>query len=133
MFRLHPSVAAILLSCALSTLPASVSAQEPQTPRIDVTGTWLFTVTTDAGTGSPTVTLTQKGDSLTGHYSSQLLGEADFRGTVTDGKITFSFTVEVQGTSLAVTYSGTVDSRDSMKGSVTLGALGSGTFTAKRQ
>jgi hypothetical protein len=39
----------------------------------------------------------------------------------------------VQGTHLDVTYSGTIDGKDSMKGKVNLGGLGEGTFTAKRQ
>ena len=46
-------------------------------------------------TGTPTVTLKQQGDSITGHYSSQTLGEADLKGTVKDRKINFSFRVDI--------------------------------------
>jgi hypothetical protein len=93
----------------------------------------LFTVTTDAGTGTPTVTLKQQGDSLTGHYSSQLLGEAELKGTVKDSKLSFTFQTEVQGTAVVVSYTGTVESRDALKGSVDIGGAATGTFTAKRQ
>ena len=94
---------------------------------------WRFSVTTDAGTGTPTVTLKQSGDTLTGHYSSQVLGEADLKGTTTERKFTFTFRTEVQGTPLVVTYTGTIDSNDAIKGTLDLGGMGSGSFTGKRQ
>src|SRR3954471_23103243 len=94
----------------LALAPCAATAQAGA--KIDVTGKWLFSVTTDAGTGTPTVTLKQQGDSLSGHYSSQALGEADLKGTVKDKKITFTFRVELQGTPLTVNYAGTVESND---------------------
>src|SRR5436190_24079407 len=109
---------------------AAVSAQNS---KIDVTGKWTFTVQTDAGSGTPTVTLKQDGEKLTGHYSSQNLGEADLTGSVKGQEIKFTFNVDAQGTSLTVTYTGTIESKDSMKGSVDLGGMAQGTFTAKRQ
>jgi len=99
----------------------------------NLTGKWLFTVETSAGSGTPTVTLKQDGEKLTGHYSSATLGEADLTGTVKGSKITFSFTAEVQGAQLPVTYTGTIENKDSLKGDADLGAVGKGTFTAKRQ
>lgn len=127
--RLYSTAVAIALTVAL--LPRDVAAQAEG--KTDVTGTWLFNVTTSAGTGTPTVTLKQQGDSLTGHYSSQVLGEADLKGTVKDRRIIFSLTVEVQGTNLVVTYSGTVESSVALKGTLDLGGQATGTFTAKRQ
>jgi hypothetical protein len=101
--------------------------------KTDVTGKWLFNVQTDAGTGTPTVTFKQDGEKLTGHYSSQTFGEVDFTGSVKGSDIKFSFTADAQGTSLTVTYTGTIESKDSLKGTVDLGGLAQGTFTAKRQ
>jgi hypothetical protein len=115
---------------ATALTPSQSAAQS--SPSVDLTGKWLFNVTTDAGTGTPTVTLTQKGDSLTGHYSSQLLGEAELKGSVKDGKFTFAFRANVQGTAVSVTYTGTVESKDALKGSVDIGGTVEGTFTAKR-
>jgi hypothetical protein len=100
---------------------------------VDLTGKWLFTVDTSAGSGTPTVTLKQDGEKLTGHYSSAQLGEAELTGTVKGKEIKFAFGTDVQGTHLNVTYTGTVESKDSLKGTVNLGGLGEGTFTAKRQ
>ena len=107
--------------------------RESTSQKTDISGTWLFSVVTDAGTGTPTVTLKQSGDSLTGHYSSQLLGEADLTGSVKGDKFTFQLDASVQGTSVTVTYTGTVESKDALKGTVDLGGAASGTFTAKRQ
>src|SRR3954465_6312919 len=103
-------MAATLVVALVGLMPVGVSAQSDVKP--DVTGKWLFSVTTDAGTGTPTVTLKQQGDSLTGHYSSQTLGEADLKGTLKDGKIMLRFAVSAQGTDLTVTYTGTVDTKD---------------------
>ena len=124
---------AVVIASAMALLPVTAAAQVAKTDKVDVSGQWLFNVTTDAGTGTPTVTLKQTGDSLSGHYSSQTLGEADLKGTVKDQKIAFRFVVEVQGTTITVTYSGTMETSDSMKGTVDLGGMASGTFTGKRQ
>ncbi len=121
---------ACVVALAVVALTARGSAQGG---KIDVTGKWLFSVQTDAGTGTPTVTLKQDGENLTGHYSSATLGEADLTGTLKGKDIKFAFKVDAQGTALDITYSGTVEDKDSIKGEVDLGGLGKGTFTAKRQ
>ena len=119
---------------AVAVLVLSVASMAgAQQTKIDVTGKWLFTVTTSAGNGTPTVTLKQDGEKLTGHYSSSQLGEADLTGTVKGTIVSFAFGTDVQGTHLDVTYSGTVESQGSMKGTVNLSGLGEGTFTAMRQ
>ena len=115
----------------LLALPTAASGQD--TSKVDLTGVWTFTVTTDAGSGSPTVTLKQAGDSLTGHYSSQIFGEPELKGNVKGRTFAVSFTASVEGQSLTVTYSGTIESNDDLKGTVNLGDFGSGTFTAKRK
>jgi hypothetical protein len=116
--------------CALAV--ASV-ASAGQSSKVDVTGKWLFNVQTDAGSGTPTVTLKQDGEKLTGHYSSQNFGEQELTGTVKGNEVKFSFTADAQGTQLTVTYTGTIKSKDAIEGSVDLGGLAQGTFTAKRQ
>ena len=127
--RLAGTAFAILVLAA-----RSVGSAAQSNAKIDVTGAWALEVTTDAaGTTTPSVTLKQDGTKLTGHYSSATLGEADVTGTVNGQAIAFSFTADVQGTSLPVSYSGTLESKDSMKGKISLGALGEGTFTGKRK
>lgn len=98
---------------------------------VDVSGAWVLQVSTGAGSGTPTITLEQKGESLTGRYSGQL-GEAPLTGTLKGAAITFQFPVDVQGASLTIVYTGTVE-KDTMKGTVRLGEAGEGTFTGARQ
>ena len=70
--------AARMLATALVLAPTSVVAQNA-----DVAGSWALTVETDVGgTTNPSVTLEQNGATLTGHYSSDTLGEAEVTGTV---------------------------------------------------
>jgi hypothetical protein len=124
--------------CGAFSLPfaiifVAIAVATAQSGKVDVTGKWLFTVETEAGSGTPTVTLKQDGEKLTGHYSSANLGEADLTGSVKGADITFTFSANAQGTALQVTYTGKVESKDSLKGTVDLGGLAQGTFTAKRQ
>jgi hypothetical protein len=124
----------ITLLVVAALLPdAGVPAVAAQgTARIDVTGKWSFEVTTSAGSGTPTVTFKQSGTDLTGHYSSTNLGEADLAGTVKGRDIAFKFTGTVQGMAVDVTYTGTIEGNDAMKGTLDIGGLAQGTFTAKR-
>lgn len=96
----------------------------------NVAGKWMMTVETQAGTGNPTFDLKQEGSKITGQYAGQL-GEAPVTGTVKGNEITFGFKVSGQGQEMEVTYTGVVEG-DTMKGKVSLGDFGEGTFTGKR-
>jgi hypothetical protein len=98
----------------------------------DISGTWDFTVNTDAGTGNPVFVFEQKGEKLSGTYKG-LLGEAKVAGSVTGDKVAFSFEGEAGGERLKVEYSGAVEGPASMKGTVRFGSLGEGTWTAKKR
>ena len=115
----------VLLVFALSASRGAAQA------KVDVTGKWAFSVETSAGAGAPTFTFKQDGEKLTGHYTGTF-GEAEVTGTIKGADITFSFTVDAQGTALKETYTGTVD-KDAMKGKLVIEGFGEGTFTAKRQ
>lgn len=131
MRRTRTLILAVLATAATGAWPRSLHAQGDAKP--DISGKWAFTVQTDAGSGTPTVTFKQKGDSIAGHYSSQALGEHDFTGTLKDGKLTFGFSADVQGQQFTMSFSGALDGPDAMKGSVDLGGMATGTFTGKRQ
>src|SRR5262249_12759158 len=103
--RVVAAVAVVILGLA------GASAQE----KVDMTGKWQFNVTTDAGTGTPTFTVKQDGEKLTGHYVGTL-GEADFTGTNKGKEFTIQFAVDAQGTKLDVTYKGTLETKDTAKG-----------------
>jgi hypothetical protein len=121
-----------VLAAALAVL-VTTAADAQDAAKIDLTGKWIFDVETSAGSGMPTVTLKQDGEKLTGHYSSMQLGEADLTGTVKGREITFSFTATVLDMKIPVTYSGTVDEKQAMKGKIVITGLGDGTFTGKRE
>jgi hypothetical protein len=101
-------------------------------PKIDVTGTWSVQVVTSAISASPTVTLKQDGEKITGQYISAQYGEFPLTGTLKGNKIDFGFSMNIEGNALNVAYSGTVDG-DGMKGTVNYGDLADGTFTASRK
>jgi hypothetical protein len=117
---------------AIALVFGASSANAGQAAKADVTGKWVFAVETSAGAGTPTITLKQDGEKLTGHYSGQL-GEADVAGTVKGSDIKITFTVDLQGNAINCVYTGAVENKDAMKGKVELVGLGDGTFTAKRQ
>jgi hypothetical protein len=98
---------------------------------IDVSGAWSVEVDTGQGTGTPSFTFKQEGEKLSGTYQG-LFGEQPVTGTIKGNAIEFWVDVTVEGTALRVTYSGTVE-KDAMKGKVTLGDFGEGTFKGKRK
>jgi hypothetical protein len=122
-----------LTVAAFLTVSSIAIVQAGQAAKIDVTGAWVFTVTSEAGTTNPAVTLKQEGEKLTGHYSSQLFGEADLTGTVKGNAIAFTVAATIEGMKIELRYDGTVESNTSMKGTLSAGDLGGGTFTAVRK
>jgi hypothetical protein len=97
----------------------------------NVSGEWLFNVTTDQGGGTPTITFKQDGEKLTGKYIGQL-GSADLTGTVKGNAIHFTFTIDAQGQAAPVTYDGTVE-KNTIKGKLDIGGMVNGTFTATKK
>lgn len=118
------SILAITLVCGIAPAAAQTA---------DVSGTWHLEVTTSQGVTNPSFTLEQDGETLTGHYSSETLGEIDFTGTVEGSTVTISFDASVQGQTIPVVYVGTVGEDGTMSGTIDLagGAL-TGTFAATR-
>ena len=109
---------------------APPTAQDKDQDKIDVSGTWSFEVTTDFGTGNSTMVFKQDGEKLTGRYSGNY-GEAALTGTIKGKDITFSYELVRESMTATVVYAGTVD-KDTMKGTLSIGDMGNGTFTAKK-
>lgn len=123
---------ALALALLVSVVVPQVASA--QAAKVDLTGAWAFETQTEAGPGTPAVTLKQDGEKLTGHYSSATLGEADLTGTVKGREFIFNFNAELQGQAVPVTYKGTIESAASLKGTLDLaGGMASGTFTAKKK
>ncbi len=117
-------------SAAAAAAPAAPAAAAAPASAGDLTGTWDGEVETSAGSGTPTLTLKQEGDKLTGTYKGQL-GEFPLTGTIKGDVVEFSFKVsgQVEGT---VIYKGTVSGK-TMKGSIDLAGAATGTFKATKK
>jgi hypothetical protein len=74
--------------------------------------------------------LQQEGTSVTGTYKGQL-GEAPVTGTVKGNELSLSYKINAQGVDLTVTYAGAVDGK-AIKGKVSYGEIGEGTFTGTK-
>jgi hypothetical protein len=128
-------IAAVAMTGATSArraeaAPVQNPPEKQEKPAPTLTGTWAFEVHHSAGTSTPTVTVTQTGEKLAGKYLSSY-GQFELTGSIKGADFTFS--VEV-GTEQKVTlvYTGTLNG-DAVKGGVTMGEMGEGTFTGKRK
>jgi hypothetical protein len=119
-----------LIGSVVFALVAQAAAQTDKPA--DISGTWQLQIDLGGTTGTPSVTFKQDGETLTGRYVSQVVGEHDITGTIKGKEFTFGFTASFDGNAVKVTYSGTVD-KDSLQGKVTFGDLGEGTFTGKKK
>jgi hypothetical protein len=130
ILRLIALNAALLALTSYAVESKAPAPTEKPVPAVSATGIWHLQIETGQGTGTPTFTFKQDGENLTGQYKG-LFGEAPVTGTLKGAAITFSVKVKAQGDDMTITYSGTVDG-DTMKGKVTFGDAGEGTFTGKR-
>ncbi len=119
------------LVTAIAIMFAVVAQSSGQT---NMTGSWILEVSSDQGITMPELTLVQEGMKLTGHYSSDALGENDITGMVDGGNVTVSFEADLQGQSAPVSYKGTVDEEGVWSGTLDIaGGFLTGTFTAKKK
>lgn len=119
------------LVTAIAIMFAVVAQSSAQT---NMTGSWILEVSSDQGITMPELALVQEGMKLTGHYSSDALGENDITGTVDGRTVTISFEADLQGQSAPVIYKGTLDDEGVWSGTLDIaGGLLGGTFTAKKK
>jgi hypothetical protein len=123
-----PAISRLLsLAIVVAILPLVAAGAETQ----DVTGTWTMTVETAWGSGNPTFTLTQEGESISGTYNGYF-GEAPVSGTIKGDEVTLSLEVTAQGQDVKVDYIGAVEG-DTMAGKVLFGGQGDATFKGTRK
>jgi len=98
--------------------------------KIDISGTWVFTMKNAAGSVPAQVTLKVDGARLTGTIISTISGDQPFVGVVDNGGFQFAF----DGDACSVTVAGNAESRTTLKGTFdNPGSGGTGTFTATRK
>lgn len=123
------TIVVAVIAGASSPLAGHLARQDAA---VDVSGKWALSVETARSAGRPSLELEQDGETLSGTYSSRVFGERKVTGTIRGNAITFSFTTSVRGNSVVFTFSGTADA-STMKGKVTVGDMGEGTFTGQKQ
>jgi hypothetical protein len=109
--------------------PSSTSAPSVTS----VTGPWSMTLQLDQVNATPSVTFKQDGEKLTGDYVSQQYGKFPLTGTVKGNDVNFSVTLNIEGNSIVGTYAGKIQADGTISGSVDIGGMMSGTFTAARK
>jgi hypothetical protein len=122
----------LLASFSLVAVAASVAAAAPRI-LADLSGKWTVTVATpDGGTQPSVMTLTQKGDSVSGTLESQL-GTAPVAGVVKGDTLKFAFQLDMNGQALAINGVGAIKDKDNMNGALDVAGMGVMPFTAVRQ
>lgn len=118
MKRWSTSVLAAAIALAAA---APLSAQ-------NVAGAWVFDVTLDAGSGQANFTLQVQEGRITGTYVG-VLGEQPVTGTIDGNRIRLRIDSADAG---EVTFDGVIRG-DTIEGQCVYGALGAGTFVARRR
>ena len=99
----------------------------------DLSGDWSISLMLDTINATPSLTLKQDGEKLTGEYTSQQYGKFPVTGSVKGSDVTFSVSMAIEGNGITGTYSGTLQPDGSLKGSVNIGDAMTGTFTATKK
>jgi hypothetical protein len=119
------------LAVLLATASVGLHAQQPPQSR-EVTGAWVITLTLELGTARPELTLTQKGDLITGTYKGRY-GEFPITGRVRGGTIHFEFKMRSAEEPAEMCFDGEVSADAAcMKGTADMADLGRATWTASR-
>jgi hypothetical protein len=117
------------LIAAAALLATQAQATQAQ---VNMTGTWALEVNVDGAISNPELVLEQSGMSLTGHYTSAQIGEADVVGTVDGNTVIVTFEANVGGQVAPVEYRGTVDASGVWSGDFDLAGLAGGPFTGTK-
>jgi hypothetical protein len=96
----------------------------------DVTGHWSFDGEVEGRPVQLECDLKQDGAKLSGTCKTSA-ADVQLAGEVNDPKVRFSYSVDYQGSTYTLYYSGTLESPSLLKGEIGVAGTG-GTFTAKR-
>jgi hypothetical protein len=100
----------------------------------DLSGVWKIDGSIASNPITPTCTLKQTDKQLSGSCKIDADHVANIEGSVNEKQVTWKYDQEYQGTVYTLTYTGTLESNTSIKGTVTADPSDStGDFTAKKQ
>ncbi len=117
----------VLLALTFIAMAPLALAEEKAAPTVDMTGKWKMDARTSLGNGSPTISLKQKDNKLSGTYYGVMGGREQVTGEVDGDRFKLKF--HTQG--VTITYKGVVNG-DEVKGSIAMPPFGNGTFKGKR-
>ena len=120
MIRIPTRAAFIVVALA-----AGVAAQA------SLTGEWAMSFTTPRGDRLEfTLYMTQEGPRLTGHLTSEY-GETPVKGSVNGNEVKLAWSTMENGKPLEISVTATAKG-DTISGTIKLGTVGEGVFTAER-
>lgn len=122
-----------LIATALVATAAAASIAAA-TPRLfaDLTGKWNVTIATPDQARTSLMTVTQKGDSLSGTIESEL-GSAPMSGVVKGDSVWFGFRLDAGGQQIVINAAAALKDKDNMGGMLEVGGMGAFPFSAARQ
>jgi hypothetical protein len=128
------SMTALIAACASTSTktaaPSAAPAKAAAPAVANLAGVWTVTTDTPMGSSDSKMTVEQTGTNLKGILESPM-GSVPFTGAVDGNNVKFGFDFEAQGTALRIDYVGALEN-GAVKGKVTLGSYGEGTFVAKK-
>lgn len=116
-----------------TTLLVGLSAFTANATRFvaDLSGTWSVAVDAQGQSVTSSLTVEQKGDSISGVLSSEL-GEAQVRGAVKGDTVNFVFGLDMGGQALDIAATALLIDADNMTGSMDVSGMGNMPFSARR-
>lgn len=97
----------------------------------NIAGTWTVSVDSPQGQMTLDTTFKQDGEKITGEVNSPM-GSVDFTGTLVKNEIAVAYTVSIQGQTLDIRMTGTVEG-DNMAGNLDVGGMMQAPWTARRK
>ena len=95
MWRTTARLTAMIVATVVAMMATGLGVAG-QTPA-DVAGDWVLTGETDGGPFTSNVVLEQNGTELTGRYSSDAVGEAELKGSVSGNDFMWSLSADLGG------------------------------------
>ncbi|MCA0374077.1 MAG: hypothetical protein LCH84_00315 [Gemmatimonadetes bacterium] len=113
---------------------AAVVSIAATAPRLlaDLTGKWNVTISAPDQARQALMTVTQKGDSVSGTIETEL-GSAPLAGVVKGDSVWFSFTLNAGGQQLPLNAAAAMKDKDNMNGALEITGMGAFPFSAQRQ
>ena len=122
----------IRVAIASAAIALSVTAVAAQRMFADFSGKWNVAIDAQGQSMQSLMTVTQKGDSVSGTTESQI-GTANFDGVVKGDSIFFGFAYDMGGQQIRIRGTGVMSEKDKMMGTMEAEGLGAFPFAAARQ